>query len=70
MTFSVKSSAVNDVSGHLSTMSQDITMERATGIEPALSAWEADVMPLHYAREWLYWVSIERDGRVANHVAK
>ena len=24
--------------------------ERATGIEPALSAWEADVMPFHYAR--------------------
>ena len=27
--------------------------ERATGIEPALSAWEADVMPFHYARIWL-----------------
>ena len=26
------------------------TMERATGIEPALSAWEADVLPLNYAR--------------------
>ncbi len=25
--------------------------ERATGIEPALSAWEADVLPLNYARE-------------------
>ena len=25
-------------------------LERATGIEPALSAWEADVMPFHYAR--------------------
>ena len=25
-------------------------MERATGIEPALSAWEADVLPLNYAR--------------------
>jgi Phage integrase family len=24
--------------------------ERATGIEPALSAWEADVLPLNYAR--------------------
>lgn len=45
-------------------------MERATGIGPALSAWEADVIPLHYAREWLYWASIERDGKVANHVAK
>ncbi len=24
--------------------------ERATGIEPALEAWEAAVMPFHYAR--------------------
>jgi hypothetical protein len=28
-----------------------ICFERATGIGPALSAWEADVMPLHYARK-------------------
>ena len=27
------------------------TFERATGIEPAFSAWEADVLPLNYARE-------------------
>ena len=26
-------------------------LERATGIEPAHSAWEADVLPLNYARE-------------------
>ena len=25
-------------------------MERATGIEPAYSAWEADVLPLNYIR--------------------
>ncbi len=25
-------------------------LERTTGIEPALSAWEADVMPFHYVR--------------------
>ena len=24
-------------------------MEQATGIEPAYSAWEADVLPLNYA---------------------
>jgi hypothetical protein len=36
MTFSVKSSAVNDVSGHLSTMSQDITMAVAVGFEPTV----------------------------------
>ncbi len=26
-------------------------MERVTGIEPAFSAWEADVLPLNYTRE-------------------
>ena len=26
-------------------------MERMTGIEPAFSAWEADVLPLNYIRE-------------------
>lgn len=26
-------------------------MERMTGIEPAYSAWEADVLPLNYIRE-------------------
>jgi hypothetical protein len=26
-------------------------MERMTGIEPAYSAWEADVLPLNYTRE-------------------
>ena len=51
-------------------MSRDITLERATGIEPALSAWEADVMPFHYARKWMYWVSIDRGGKVANHATK
>jgi hypothetical protein len=25
-------------------------MERMTGIEPALSAWEAEVLPLNYIR--------------------
>ena len=28
-------------------------MERATGIEPALEAWEAPVLPLNYARKVL-----------------
>src|SRR5215469_4519326 len=27
-----------------------MTVERMTGIEPALSAWEADVLPLNYIR--------------------
>src|ERR1700722_11241033 len=27
-----------------------LTLERVTGIEPALSAWEADVLPLNYTR--------------------
>ena len=28
----------------------DLQMERVTGIEPALSAWEAEVLPLNYTR--------------------
>ena len=28
------------------------TLERMTGIEPAFSAWEADVLPLNYIRAW------------------
>jgi hypothetical protein len=32
-------------------VSCDFERERATGIEPAFSAWEADVLPLNYARE-------------------
>ena len=27
-----------------------LPLERVTGIEPALSAWEADVLPLNYTR--------------------
>jgi hypothetical protein len=35
---------------------EGIRKERATRIELALSAWEADVLPLNYAREneWLW----------------
>ena len=29
--------------------------ERAKGIEPSFSAWEADVLPLNYARGMLYF---------------
>ena len=31
-------------------MLQRVFVERVTGIEPALSAWEADVLPLNYTR--------------------
>ena len=27
-------------------------LERVTGIEPAFSAWEADVLPLNYTRKF------------------
>jgi hypothetical protein len=30
---------------------QEPVGERMTGIEPAFSAWEADVLPLNYIRE-------------------
>lgn len=32
-------------------------MEQATGIEPALSAWEAEVLPLNYACVYLLIIS-------------
>jgi hypothetical protein len=32
------------------------TVERVTGIEPALSAWEADVLPLNYTRVHVQWL--------------
>jgi hypothetical protein len=32
---------------------REITRERMTGIEPAFSAWEADVLPLNYIRRRL-----------------
>src|SRR5215475_5567818 len=37
-------------------------MERVTGIEPAFSAWEADVLPLNYTREVPGQVSRSRGG--------
>ena len=37
-------------------------LERVTGIEPALSAWEADVLPLNYTRVGLrVYLSARRD---------
>ena len=41
-------------------MSCDITLERMTGIEPALSAWEADVLPLNYIRLTRHFVRLCR----------
>jgi hypothetical protein len=32
-------------------MAARLDAERVTGIEPALSAWEADVLPLNYTRK-------------------
>ena len=29
-----------------------LSMERATGVEPASSAWKAEVLPMNYARIW------------------
>ena len=30
-------------------------MEQVTGIEPALSAWEAEVLPLHHTCKFIYY---------------
>ncbi len=34
-------------------------LERVTGIEPALSAWEADVLPLNYTRAYQHRLVME-----------
>ena len=35
-----------------SSLTWRFALERVTGIEPALSAWEADVLPLNYTRTY------------------
>jgi hypothetical protein len=37
-------------SGGKTSLTVIFSVERVTGIEPALSAWEADVLPLNYTR--------------------
>ncbi len=34
-------------------------LERVTGIEPAFSAWEADVLPLNYTRRSAHSTAID-----------
>ncbi len=46
---------------------QGARVERATGIEPAFSAWEADVLPLNYARRWPSHYPLARHGSVRPH---
>ena len=49
----------------MSLMVTDVIMERVAGIEPAPSAWKAEVLPLNYTRnsntqlnlETAYWVN-------------
>ena len=36
---------------HLSTTSVGSFLERTTGVEPACSAWEADILPMNYVRK-------------------
>ena len=38
-------------------------LERAKGIEPSISAWEAQVLPLNDAR-FYWWISILRDAGI------
>ena len=38
-------------------------MERVVGIEPTLSAWKAEVLPLNYTRFWLFlYLLVEGEG--------
>jgi hypothetical protein len=46
-------------------------MERMTGIEPALSAWEADVLPLNYIRRVVPQIASRRSlGRPCHHIVQ
>ncbi len=42
-----------------------VSSERVTGIEPAFSAWEADVLPLNYTREAAHSSAAHRAGQQA-----
>ena len=39
-------------------MSGVYLLERVTGIEPALKAWEALILPLNYTRETFFYISV------------
>ena len=51
-----------DVQG--TTLTWPFGVERVTGIEPALSAWEADVLPLNYTRAYQHCLVAAVTGRV------
>ena len=35
-----------------------IEMERVMGLEPTISAWKANVLPLHYTRKYLPYIKL------------
>ena len=41
----------------MSDLPEATSLERAKGIEPSYSAWEADVLPLNYARKYALIIS-------------
>ena len=43
--------ATNEGPGRIPLLTWAFGLERVKGIEPSLSAWEADVLPLNYTRE-------------------
>ena len=42
-----------------SSFTSHLKLERTTGIEPASSAWEADILPMNYVRICPFWLSSE-----------
>ena len=46
-----KSLKIAEAQSRTDVLAWAFTLERVTGIEPALSAWEADVLPLNYIRK-------------------
>jgi hypothetical protein len=52
-------SYVSDELGFSNELSAKRSMERETGIEPAQSAWKAEVLPLNYSRAGTHAMACE-----------
>jgi hypothetical protein len=47
----------------MNVVDEEVDLERVVGIEPTLSAWEAEVLPLNYTR-------VPQDSRVSGSTVK
>ena len=47
------SSSLNTKHQQKTTVKVVFLLERVMGLEPTISAWKANVLPLHYTRKWI-----------------